>query len=367
MKDFFQKYLPRKTHFIGVDVGTDSIKVAEVHFVGGVPEVTSLRSTPAPEGVWTDQPDEERLVASLQELQNTQLNEVITCIGGEKMISRIMRLPQMSDKELDAAIRFEVEKFVPTPLDQLIVRYVRLGEVADGRELIMNVLLLAVPAATVYQYYGIFSRAGLTVTAVDAQVFALWRLFGREVEGTVAIADIGRSTSYLAIVRNGVIRFARLLPVGGNILTKSVMDAFGIEFAEAEQMKEEAGVMPVNSGGTPSEGWERFAALETAVAVTNDRNPGSMQLEYVLRDGLAEITRELQRSLEFFVTQENVRVEKLLLSGGTSKLKGLTAYLSSALQIPVEIGFPDIDMSDGVAFDPSFSIAVGLALREVFA
>ncbi|KUK36576.1 MAG: Type IV pilus assembly protein PilM [Thermacetogenium phaeum] len=367
MKDYFQKYLPKKTNFIGVDVGTSTIKAAEVQIDDGVPIVTSLKFIPSPKGVWADEVDEEKLVESLRELRDFSLNDVITCIGGEKVISRILRFPRMSDKELEAAVRFEVEKFVPTPLEQLIIRYVRLGEAAEGQEPIVNVLLFVVPAATVYQYYGIFSRAGLTVTAVDAQVFALWRLFGREVEGTVAIADIGMSTSYLVIVRDGEIRFARLLPVGGNILTKSVMVAFGVEFAEAERMKGEAGVMPVNSGGAPSEGWEQFADLEAAVAVTNDRFPEGMRLDYVLRDGLAEITRELQRSLEFYVAQERVGVERLLLSGGTGKLRGVTDYLSGALQIPVELGFPDIEMAEGVAFDPSFSVAIGLALREVYA
>lgn len=365
MKDYFQKYLPKKTNFIGIDVGTNSIKAAEVQIYDGVPLVTSLMFIPSPKGVWSDDVDEEKLVESLRELRNLSLNEVITCIGGEKVISRILRFPRMSDKELEAAVRFEVEKFVPTPLEQLIIRYVRLGEAAEGQEPIVNVLLFVVPAATVYQYYGIFSRAGLTVTAVDAQVFALWRLFGREVEGTVAIADIGMSTSYLVIVRDGEIRFARLLPVGGNILTRSVMAAFGVEFAEAERLKEEAGVMPVNSGGTQSEGWEQFAQ-HTTIAVTEDRFLDGMRLDYVLRDGLAEITRELQRSLEFYVAQEKVRVERLLLSGGTGKLRGVTDYLSGALQIPVELGIPDIEMAEGVIFDPSFSVAVGLALREVY-
>lgn len=345
MKELFQKILPKKSHFIGVDVGTHSVKVAEVQIVDEVPEVISLRSVPAPEGVWTEHLDEENLVGILQGLQNPELKEVITCIGGEKTVIRIVRLPQMSDKELESAIRFEVEKFVPAPMDQLIIRHVRLGEAAVGEEFLENVLLLVVPAAVVYQYYGIFARAGLTVTAIDFQSFALWRLFGRESEGTVAIFDIGAGTSQLVVVNDGEILFVRRLPVGGNILTQFLMDALGVDFAEAQQMKEMAGVTPKY----------------------NQNSPGGIQLEFVLRDGLAEIHRELQRSLEFFVARENIRVERLLLSGGTSKLGGIATYLSSALDLPVQIGFPDIDISAEVAFDPSFSVAIGLALREVSA
>ncbi|MDK2881435.1 MAG: type pilus assembly protein PilM [Clostridia bacterium] len=368
MKDLLQKILPRKNYFTGVDVGTSSIKVAEVRIDDGAVDVVSLRKYHSPPGVWTERFYEEHLVETLSQLHSEGLQEVITCIGGEKVINRVVRFPLMSDKELIAAAEMEMEKYPFSPSEQLIIRCVRLNRNENGNAPGaegQNVLLLSVPASTVYQYYGIFSRAGLTVTAVDAQVFALWRLFGREVEGTVAIADIGMSTSYLVIVRDGEIRFARLLPVGGNILTRSVMAAFGVEFAEAERMKEEAGVMPVNSGGTQSEGWEQFAQY-TTIAVTEDRFLDGMRLDYVLRDGLAEITRELQRSLEFYVAQEKVRVERLLLSGGTGKLRGVTDYLSGALQIPVELGIPDIEMAEGVIFDPSFSVAVGLALREVY-
>jgi type IV pilus assembly protein PilM len=343
MKGFFQRYLPKKSHFIGVDVGTYSVKVAVVQIIDDVPEVISLKSVPAPEGVWTDHLDEESLVGILQELQNPELKEVITCIGGEKTVIRIVRLPQMSDKELETAIRFEVEKFVPVPIDQLIIRHVRLGDTVAGDELFENVLLLVVPAATIYQYYGIFARAGLTVTAIDFQAFALWRLFGREIEGTVAILDIGAGTSQLVIVKDGVILFVRRLPVGGNILTQLLMDALGVDFAEAQQMQEMARVTPKH----------------------NQNSPGGIQLEFVLRDGLMEIYRELQRSLEFFATRGEIRVERLLLSGGISRLKWITTYLSDALEMPVQIGFPDIDMSAGVTFDPAFSVAVGLALREI--
>lgn len=368
MKKIFQKLLPKKKYFVGIDIGAHQIKAAEVKIIDGVPEVVSLRGCPSPPGVWTDQLDEESLVQALKEVANPKIKEVITCIGGERLVSRIVRLPPMSERETEAAVRFEVEKFVPTPVDQLIIRHVRLGKAngdkekspqkkifnlravnsvnakkAAGNREVQNVLLLAVPAATIYQYYSIFSRAGLTVTAVDLQAFALWRLYGRKAPGVRAVIDIGAATSQLVMVKDGLIQFLRLLPVGGNVLTGYFVDTYGVNFPEAQQMKEEA-----------------------AVSADGDLNaPAGMQMGDVLRAGLQEITKELRRSLEFCSAQECLRTEKLVLSGGTGKLKGLAGYLQEELGIPVEAGFPEIYLSEGETFDSAFAVAVGLALREV--
>ncbi|HAA90666.1 MAG TPA: pilus assembly protein PilM [Peptococcaceae bacterium] len=344
LKNFLQKILPKKSHFLGIDIGASWIKAAEVKLIEGEPTVVALRKHPSPKGVWTDQLDEQALVEALREVVNPSLKEVITCIGGEKLISRVVRFPRMSEKELEAAVKFEVEKFVPTPVDQLLIRYVCLSPAgSNNHENMENILLLAVPAATVYQYYGIFSRAGMLVTAVDFQPFALWRLFGRNLEeGTFALLDIGARTSHFVVIKDRLIRFLRLLPTGGDSLTEYLMEAYGLEFDKAQQMKEEADLSP--------------GEIES---------PGVLQAVDIFRDGLLELTRELQRSLEYFSTQEKLSIEKLVLSGGASNMKGLDSYLQEVLGLPVEIGVPEVAFSDGVEFDPCFSVAIGLALREV--
>lgn len=372
-KKLLQRFLPKKNHFISIDVGVHEVKSAEVKIVEGVPEVVSLRHCPAPPGVWTDQFDEESLVLALKEVASPHFKEVITCIGGEKVISRIVRLPQMPNKELEAAAKFEIQKFVPMPVEQLIIRQVRLDRVihtprtgetqtSGSQEEGQDVLILAVPAAVVYHYHSIFSRAGLLITAIDLQAFALWRVFGRETQGTVAIVDIGAKTSHLVLVKEGVIKYVRLLPVGGNIIIKSVMNNYGLEFLNAEKMIIEGAV------GTSEKELDAPWGLQmnkvAAVLERNHDEPRDLLQSDFLEEGLQEITRELHRSLEFYSNQENVTVEKLILCGGTSKLKDLTAYLQDILGIPIEVGIPDINFSTDETFNPQFAVAVGLALRE---
>lgn len=344
MKGLLKRILPQKNHFVGVDIGTHKVKVAEVKVMNGIPEVTGLKCYPSPKGVWTDQFDEERLVITLKEVNNFQLKEVVTCIGGEKLISRIIRLPRMANKEIEAAARYEVEKFVPIPVNQLIIRPIPLDKFRDQKEG-ENFLLLAVPSATVFQYHSIFSRAGMTVTSIDVKAFALWRLFGQTSAGILAIADIGAKTSHFVVVKDGLIKFVRLLPVGGNILTNLLMETYGVKFWEAQQIKEEAAV-----------------SLEGGQC-----NGTAGIIRDILHEGVQEISGELNRSLEFCCHQENLKVERLILSGGTCKLKGIAPYLQNELKIPVEEGVPGLQHSEDGKFDPQYSIAVGLALREVVA
>ncbi|OPZ73715.1 MAG: Competence protein A [Firmicutes bacterium ADurb.Bin456] len=78
---------------------------------------------------------------------------------------------------------------------------------------------------------------------------------------------------------------------------------------------------------------------------------------------LPDITRELQRSLDYCV-QENIPAEKLVLCGGTSKLRGLANYLEDTFGLPVETGVPSLEFSGPLTYDPAFAVALGLALRE---
>ncbi|MEG3070426.1 MAG: hypothetical protein RQM92_05945 [Candidatus Syntrophopropionicum ammoniitolerans] len=121
---------------------------------------------------------------------------MITCIGAEKVVCRIVQLPRMSEKELWPVIKTEIQKYVPYPVSQLVIRYVWLGrageeiepqkagepEAAAGK-IREGLLILAVPLSIIYQYHGIFTRAGYTLTVVDLQALALWRVFGNHLRG----------------------------------------------------------------------------------------------------------------------------------------------------------------------------------------
>lgn len=346
MKGLLQKLLPRKNRFIGIELGSCQVKLAELKVSDGLPLVASLKSMPSPPHLWSGEFDEELLVQILQGVTTGLPREVITCLGGESVIGRVVCFPLLCDRELETAAALEAEKFLPASARQFVIRQVRLGEGLWGERGDAGgqlILILAAPLPTVYRFYGIFSRAGLLLTAIDHQAFALWRLFGRNSRGIAALLDLGHQVSHLVVVREGLICFARLLPLGGEKLTRALMEAMGVEAGEARRMKEEATVQ-----------------LE-------GRHQGSVgrRIGEVLRGGLMEIAGELQRSLSYFAAQERTVVERVVVSGGTSKLQGLVPFLEEVLGMTVMPGVVDLEMEGNTGYDPSFATALGLALRGV--
>lgn len=282
--------------FIGVDIGTSQIKSAEVQINDQGFEILSLQECPTPTGS-----DDEMILALKKMIPGAR--QVITCAGGGDVVCRIVRFPRLKEKELEAAVRYEVESFLSSP-EKMIIRYVPL-QPGQGQEL----LLLAVQKETVYRYYKIFSMAGLMLTAVDLPAFALWRLFGRKTRDSRVIIDLGAKFTTIVLVNKGVIRLIRTLSAGGEDI-------------------------------------ENSAALS-----------GTMEL---FKNALAS---EIRRSLIYYSNQENVSVEKVILTGGTSKLAGISNYLQDVIDVPVARGMiSDLQRRE---IDPTFAVAVGLALREV--
>ncbi len=311
LKKYLRNILPEKKHFTGVDIGEKHIKVAEVMVINGTPEVVALRTAPSPPEVWGDNLDEEALIKVLREILNPNYREVITCISSEKVVCRIVQLPQMTEKELWSALRIEIQKYVPVPVSQLAIRYVKLGKTGESTGIklgegsgfaaveqdLQDLLILAVPLTIIYQYHGIFSRSGYTVTAIDLQAFALWRVFAGNTQGGTAMLDIGTKTSHFVLIEDRVIRFIRLLPAGS--------------------------------------------------------------------EDPAGISRELQRSLDYYSAYEKISVDRLLLSGQINNPEKLNKYLRRNLGINTTIGSPHIDFTGDDIYDPAYAIPIGLALREV--
>lgn len=288
--------------FIGVDIGTSLIKMAEVQKNDSGLEVVSLRKCPTPAA------EDDALVSALKEVVPPGTRDVITCVSDGDVVSRIVQFPQLNKKELEAAVSYEMERLLPSS-EKMLIRYVPLDMVQPGGS--QELLLLAVQEDIVYRCYKMFSRAGLSLAAIDLSAFALWRLFARDTCDNRVIIDLGAKFTTILIVSNGIIRFIRTLSAGGDLLqcTSSCM-------------------------------FEDFDAL----------------------NGIAS---EIHRSLVYYSNQENAPVEKAILTGGACRLEGLLDYLQDVIEVPAELGRPVIPELRQKEIDGTFAVAVGLALREV--
>lgn len=249
--------------FTGLDIGTSCIKAVEIEAVDGGFKVLSLQKCPTPAG-----PDEE-LVTALKGVIPSSHGKVIASVGGDQVIYRIVRFPLLSGKELEAAVSYEMERFLPSPAEQMIIRHVCLGTGQEGTG--QDVLLLAVSKAAIYHYYKLLSRAGLVVEAVDLSAFALWRIYGRKTIDSRAIIDLGAKFTTIIIVKKGVIKLVRVLPnhresldAGLNGVAEEIRRSL-IYYANQEETSVERVIL--SGGGSKQDGLPGFAQTFLGVPV----------------------------------------------------------------------------------------------------
>lgn len=353
--NFLRKLLPQKTDYIAVDVGTRQTKIVHINSAGEIPNVISLESMNTPQGMFRSDTPEEQLVNFLAESfeeNGIKGKEVIVCMTGDRVITRYVLMSRMNDKELAKAIQVEAANSIPVPMSNLSLRYVRLDGEGDQQQA-QRIMIVAAPTDVVLLYHDLFLRAGTKISVMDHAPLALWRVcFGMGEMGmeTAAAIDIGASYTNIIVSRDQRLVFSRTLPVGGDIITRSMAETYNMEFDEAQKYKEERAKI--------------LSSEEAAMAF----NPEDMQIDFSLRDGLSELTREIRRSIEYFNSQSNGNpVKRLIFSGGTAKLKGFVDFISDAMEVPAGLlKFPVIHL-DGqgqdAPIDPSYAVAVGLALR----
>jgi len=350
------KIVPRKIPCPALDIGAREIKFVSLGAGDDSADIKAVARYATPPDIFSDGINEDNLGAILEKLVEQYApggTGLVSIIGGDNVVTRYITLPGMPSRELKKAVLLEAQRVMPVSPEELVVRYITLGNITGENNKQQELIFAAVPRVLTYRYHAMFERAGLVLTALDLPAIALWRLYRKELsreERPAAIIDIGEAKTNLVICCRGKIKYIRTLPVGGYLLTKSMADTYGLDLKKARTMKEEEGAI-LNEEDLAGAGAARI------------------QMDFSLRDGLGKLVKEIRRSLEFYSTMNgNAPVAKIMLSGGTSKLRGFDIFTSEALDLPAQVVIPSsINFEDSgyYAFDPSLAVAYGLALREV--
>ncbi|MEW6696450.1 MAG: type IV pilus assembly protein PilM [Bacillota bacterium] len=351
-----------RQHIINaVDLGQDSIKILQLQKKGQSLRISQQVSHPSPGLACLETGDVAELAASLKEAASKAgigRSKVVSFIGGLRVITRQIAMPPIPEDELQKAVVWEAEKLMPMPVSDMEIRPVILeekkNEFGEGSQL--NVLLVAAPKSLIYRYYEVFDRANLTLTAIDLSALNLWRAFqGQhcfpEKKETQAVVDIGHTTSHFIVIKKGVLSYVRSLSVDICHLNR-----------RAETIANEQDNIP-----DLGDGYDELEIIQEAAATQELDLPPGMVDESQL---YFELVTEIRRSLDFYRLQErDTFIEQLVITGGGSKIDGLALILESELGLPVLVGYPQLKTAPDKIQElhPRFTMAFGLALREVLA
>lgn len=346
-------FKPKK--LIGLDIGTSTIKMAEVETRGKSATLTgfAMAATPPNSVSAGDVIDTESLAEAVRYLANglkTKRSGICTALWGTSVIIKRISVPRMDEKLLEDQIRWEAEQYIPFDINEVNLEYKVLENVSDNPEA-MELLLIAARQESVLRYAEIVMNAGFECEILDVGGFALANCFelnyGVLKKQVVALLNVGASVTNLVIVESGEVVFCRDIPVGGVTYSMELQKSLGISPDEAEVMKLSI------SRGEP--------APDEAAGVLN-----------VTHEMIAE---EIQGSIDFFLnTTSSSEIAQCYLTGGCIKVAGLVEFLQKQIKIPCEIFDPFFNVNyNKNAFSPSYiseikdyaSIALGLGLRKI--
>lgn len=345
---------------VGLDIGTSGVRAAELTLGKGGATLERFGQVALPPGAVRDGEvvDTGAVAAAIKQLwaqAKFTTKKVVVGVANQKVVVRQVDLPWLPAGELRKSLAFQVQDFIPMPVEQAILDFHPLEEFTnDSGGRMLRVLLVAAARDMVDNALLAVEQAGLSPSMVDLTSFAVLRSLvsmdhtGLDSLDAEALVDVGASVTNIVVHQGGVPRFVRILLMGGADITDAVAERLGVPLDQAESVKQTTGL--------------------ALVAGSAEAHPANRAIEST---GSAFV-EEVRGSLDYFMAQSGApRIGRVVLSGGGSRLFGLVERLSSATRLPVQMARPMASLKLGktgltdeqLAYvEPMVTVPVGLAM-----
>jgi type IV pilus assembly protein PilM len=342
---------------VGLDIGSSAVKAIELKAAGKGFKVVAFAIQPVPpdsivDGAIIDGAAVADAIRRVFENKAFKTKEVAASLSGNAVIVKKINLPVMTEAELAESIYWEAEQYIPFDIQDVNLDY-QILNAGTGAESAgtMDVLLVAAKKEKIADYTGVISQAGRVPVVVDVDAFALQNAYevnyGLEPDAVVVLLNAGASAININILTGDQSLFTRDISIGGNAYTEAVQKELNLPFDSAEQVKRGEAVEGVNA---------------------EDVTP-------VLHAMTENVLLEIQKTFDFFkATASSDRIDKIVLSGGASRVDGFVVALQERFNTAVEVFDPfkkiafdplKLGITDPEGLIPTVAVAVGLALRRV--
>lgn len=341
--------------FLGIDIGDSSLKMVElrkknrqIHLVNyafseNVKEVNFMKVE-----------DVNYLAGAITKVKSEagiKATRVTASLPTFAVFSSIIGVTVADKKNLENAINEEAKKVIPLPLEEMTLDWKIVpdekGRVARTGNL--KIFLTGSPKKLVRKYISIFKAAKLELASLETETFSLVRSLLGDDKSTVMIVELGANSTDFSVVKESIPVLNRSLAISGATITKALAEKMGVAYAQAEQFK-----------------------LDLSLSLAADENKRTEALPAVITSLLEPIVTEMQYMLDFFRSQNNGDVEKVILTGGGALLLNLSNYFSERLNLQVIVGDPwnrvryPAELKPVLSeVGPRLSVAIGLAMREI--
>ncbi len=356
----FQRFTRRIIpDYLGVDIGTTSIKIAELVQGEQLPKLANYAVLETQGSL--ARPNQALQTSSLKlfeeetvdflgkalERMQPKTSFAIASLPSFAAFMTVLSFPKMNQNELAKTMAYQAKQYIPLPLSEVALDWSAVGEYEDAKgNKFDQVLLISVPQEQIRKYQAIMKAVGLTMIALEVEVFGLARSAVGTDPATALIMDIGNRSTAFAVTEKGKVKFAGQSDYAGASLTQALVSSLNINPLRAEELKRERGI----TGTGPN-----------------------YELSTIILPFLDVILSEAKRVRANYESQFPAapKIERIVLAGGGANLLGLEQYVSKQMGIPavkaapiLGLEFPPLLEPLLPELNPLLSLAIGLALRE---
>ncbi len=250
MLGFVQNWFTPGSNPIGVDFGTDSLRIAQVELINGATgdfKLIAAARADVPSGVRNDPPGKLAFfldaVRELWSQGGFKGRRVVLSLPASVLTIQHLRVPKMDDDALKKALLWEARGKLPYDPSHAVMRHMVAGEIHQDGEQKNEVILMAAPRGWVNEFLGAAAKAKLDVVGMNVEPMAIVECFGhiyrRKNDGETVncFVDIGCGATRVFIAKGQRIVFSRAVPIGGDHFTRAVAAALKIGFEDAKVLR----------------------------------------------------------------------------------------------------------------------------------
>jgi len=335
--------------FFGLDIGSHNIKIAQVKKAKDKYQLVAFGSTPSTtKGLFSEAESDlsalAEIIKRLHRDAGIKTKNVATALPQDQVFTRIITFPSLSESELESALQWEAEQYIPLPLSEVILTHELISKAKENSKENIELLLAAAPKSLVEKTIKVLKMAGLNPVSIEMEIISMARSLIAPDHEQVLLVDFGAKATDLAIVENGKIVFVYSVSTAGEALTRALSLELGLESSQSETYKKSYGVDAEKLEGKVS------AALKPI---------------------LNTIVTEIKKALQFY-QEKGKNAQRIVLSGGGAALPEINTFLAKELNLEVQMGNPFVQVIEDSLLKKIplherslYSVAVGLAMKEI--
>ncbi len=343
-------------HILGIDIGTSSIKLIEVE---REKDTLVLKNY----GILRTKEYLERGNAALQtsslKLSEAEVIPLLKVLLDEtkpktrRVVASLpafgvffvpIEMPLISPAETEKSIAFQARQYIPIPIQEVTIDWVKIGEFdSDRGGKFQRILVTGIPNSLIAKYKTIFKAVGLKLNSLEVETNSLARALTKKGELPTLLIDIGAESTAVTVVNEGIVQEVSNVDYAGITLTQALARSLDISVTRAEELKKRRGL---------------------------SEKEGEYELSTSLYPFLDVIIQECGRLKTSFEKKSGIKVRTITLTGGGSHLIGMDEYFKSQMGLPIQhpgvIDFlkhtPELDPLRNV-FDGDLAVVSGLIFR----